>query len=608
MKTENFQSNLAAFNPIDRHFAALMARLTGGDPAVELAAALVSHGRSLGHICVDLTTFTPDALPPELRDLKFPKPAAWLKQLRKAAVVGRPGEFKPLILDDANRLYLHRYWQYEFDLAASLRRRAAADAENFPAKATGEKLARLFPAIATGETDWQKVAAFAAARKNLCVISGGPGTGKTRTAVLLLALLLEQADDARLRIALCAPTGKAAARLQETVKKAKASLPCTDAIKARLPEEAKTIHRLLGAIPDSAFFRHNAENPLPLEVVVVDEASMVDLALMAKLVAAVPLKTRLILLGDKDQLASVEAGAVLADICNTGAPQTYSKKFLADFSAATGETISGETGAEKINPLADSIVELRKNYRFSEHSPIAPFSRAVNTGNATAALKLLADAAAGAPLFCRATPEPAALKAALKPVVLENYRACLRAENPAAALKAFGQFRILCALRGGPYGVENVNRLVAEILAEAGLIAANAENFAGRPVLVTRNDYHLGLFNGDIGMVLADGGELRAFFPGAENQLRKFLPLRLPEHETAFAMTVHKSQGSEFERVLFILPRDDSPVLTRELVYTGLTRASAQVELWAGERLLRTAVERPTRRRSGLRDALWPSP
>ena len=312
------------------------------------------------------------------------------------------------------------------------------------------------------------------------------------------------------------------------------------------------------------------------------------------------------MLGDKDQLASVEAGAVLADICNTGAPQTYSKKFLADFSAATGETIADETGAEKINPLADGIVELRKNYRFGEHSAIAQFSRAVNTGNATAALELLADATTGSPLFCRATPEPAALKTALKPVVLENYHAYLRAENPAAALKAFGQFRILCALRGGPYGVENVNRLVAEILAEAGLIAAGAENFAGRPVIVTRNDYQLGLFNGDIGMVLADGGELRAFFPGTENQLRKFLPLRLPEHETAFAMTVHKSQGSEFARVLFILPRDDSPVLTRELVYTGLTRARAQVELWAGERLLRTAVERPTRRRSGLRDALWP--
>ena len=277
MKTENSHSKLAAFQPIDRHFAGLMARLAGGAPAVELAAALVSHGRSLGHICVDLTTLTPDALPPELRDLKFPKPAAWLKQLRKAAVVGRPGEFNPLILDDANRLYLHRYWQYEFDLATALRRRAETSAKIFDAKSTGEKLARLFPATATGETDWQKVAAFAAARKNLCVISGGPGTGKTRTAVLLLALLLEQAGDARLRIALCAPTGKAAARLQETVKKAKASLPCADDIKARLPEEAKTIHRLLGALPDSAFFRHNAANPLPLEVVVVDEASMVDL-------------------------------------------------------------------------------------------------------------------------------------------------------------------------------------------------------------------------------------------------------------------------------------------------------------------------------------------
>jgi exodeoxyribonuclease V alpha subunit len=292
---------LFALNPIDRHFASFLGRMADNDPEVQLAAALVSYSRSQGHICLDLEAFDGDgtgrSVPDDLRGFCFPKASDWVKRLGTSPVVGKPGTFAPLILDDQARLYLHRYWSYETDLAGAIKRMAQEHTLQLDWKLLGEGLTRLFPSEAAGEVNWQMVAAFAAIRKRLCIISGGPGTGKTRTVVLLLALLLEQADNANLRIALAAPTGKAAARLQEAVKNAKAALPCSQEIKDRLPEEASTIHRLLRSIPDSPYFRHNAENPLPVDAIIVDEASMVDLALMAKLVAAIPASARLILLG-----------------------------------------------------------------------------------------------------------------------------------------------------------------------------------------------------------------------------------------------------------------------------------------------------------------------
>ena len=598
-----------ALAPIDRHFAGLMSRLAGGSPEVKLAAALASQQRRLGNICVDLDEYKINPPPVELaRELGcdgWPEKSAWIKQLKRSFVVGQPGEFKPLILDAQNRLYLQRYWKYEAELAATILRLAREKIPPVDPQKLTTGLLRLFPEVAGETINWQSVAAFAALRQRLCIISGGPGTGKTRTVVVLLALLLEQ--NPALSIALAAPTGKAAARLQDAVKNAQAALVCDSAIKDRLPTNASTIHRLLGSIPDAAHFRHNAENPLPFDAVVVDEASMVDLALMAKLVAAIPDSGRLILLGDKDQLASVEAGAVLADLCNGDQPRSFSREFTADFKAVTGQPLPAANGVA--SELADCIVELQKNYRFGDHSGIHRLSCAVNEGDSETALTILRESARspGSQIAWKTLPPPAALKAALKPHVLSRYQEYLQASDPAEALAAFGRFRILCALRNGPYGVENLNRLVEEILTEAGLIHARERFYAGRPLMVVRNDYNLKLFNGDIGFIRAGANrELRACFAGPEQTLREILPLRLPEHETAYAMTVHKSQGSEFERVLLILPKDDSVVLTRELVYTGLTRASTEIELWADPELYDTAVRRKISRRSGLREALWP--
>ncbi len=548
--------------PLDAHFAALMQRLHGAPhAALALAARTVSAWRAAGHICVPLGQIAGDGLAATLRGTE---------------VVGAPGSFKPLILD-GDRLYLQRYWQYEAQLAAAILKRVGADPACDEALLQ-RGLARFF-GEAGKETDWQRVAAETAVRRSFTVITGGPGTGKTWTVVAVLALLHEQAAarGSRLRVALAAPTGKAAARMKESIQRTAAGNAdfCT-----ALKQEATTLHRLLGTIPDSPFFRHDAERPLAVDAVIVDEASMVDLALMAKLFAAVPAGARIVLLGDKDQLAAVEAGNVLGDICNA---------------------------AGSLAPIGRHIVELRENRRFTRDSGIHRLSVLVNAGDAAGALALLAGGThadiASAPL-----PAPAALAGLLRARVIEGYRACVATDDPRAALLQLGSFRILCALRRGPFGVENLNRLAEQTLADAGLIEPEAAFFRGRPVLITTNDYTLGLFNGDVGLVLPDAeaaGELRVWFLDATGALRRILPARLPAHETVFAMTVHKSQGSEFGRVLLVLPDRDTPIATRELIYTGITRAREAVEIWHHPASLRAAIARRTERASGLRDLLW---
>lgn len=574
------------FSDLDRHFAGFIELQSGGNrPLLALAAALVSRARGEGNICLDLAALAGTPFPEKPADdakpVKLPALSAWLKELKAAPAVGSPGQFCPLVLDADDRLYLHRYWQYEQSLAAEILRRAGAAGENFDEAALGEKLRALFPAKSGAEVDWQAVAAFAAAQKKFCVISGGPGTGKTHTLVLILALLLELDATRKLRIAVAAPTGKAAARIQESIRQIKSALNCSDEIKAQLPEDATTIHRLLDYRPDSTSFRHNAENPLPFDVVAVDEASMADLALMAKLFQAIPPNARVILLGDKDQLASVEAGAVLGDIC-----------------AAAGEN--------KNSPLAPCVVQLKKNYRFGEDSAIFHMSRAINDGDPERVFRLLrdVDGKANSDLVTAALPERAKLKAALKKKVIAGFGDFLKAADPLAAIAALGRFRVLCALREGSFGVTGLNRVIEEILDEAGLIQRAEIFYARRPVMVTQNDYHLKLFNGDLGVIWHDAGGPRACFAGADHSLRQFLPLRLPAHETAYAMTVHKSQGSEFDRVLFVLPDKPSPILTRELLYTGITRARKNIELWFDEKVFWAALGQRVQRNSGLRDSL----
>jgi exodeoxyribonuclease V alpha subunit len=596
---------------LDIHFARFLSRLADKNVSgLSLAASLVSSYTRQGHVCLDLSSVEgKELLQGEngIDPVVCPELNTWCKQLRETAVVGNPGEYKPLILDDRSRLYLFRYWEYQEKLADSIRRRIHDTGVDSDIGLLKEELIRLFPFNETEEINWQRVAAFTALTKQFCVISGGPGTGKTSIVATILALLLKQAKSERLRIALIAPTGKAAAKLQEAIRSMKTKLACPNSIKEEIPEEASTIHRMLGFIPDSPYFRHNAKNTLPVDVVVVDEASMVDLALMSKLIQALPLQARIMLLGDKDQLASVEAGAVLGDICDTGTEHSFSQGFCKDCKEVTGYTIHTQQNVTPESEIRDCIIQLEKNYRFGSDSGIGAVSYAVNTGDGDRAIKCM-KSAVYEDITWKSLPHPNDLPQVIKATIIQGYGDYLRARNPFEVFQVFERFQILCAIRQGPFGVAALNILAEKILREESLINPDRRWYPGRPVLITRNDYTLRLFNGDMGIVLSDpsvNNELRVFFPSTDGTVKKFHPFRLPEHETVYAMTVHKSQGSEFDKVLLVLPDRESPVLTRELIYTSITRAKKSVEIWGNENVFRTAVSRYIERTSGLRDALW---
>lgn len=396
-------------------------------------------------------------------------------------------------------------------------------------------------------------------------------------------------------------------RLQEAIKKTKRALRCPGAIKELIPENASTIHRLLGSIQGSPYFRFNAENELPVDLVVVDEASMVDLPLMSKLVQSLPPQAQLILLGDKDQLASVEAGAVLGDICDRGRSHAFSPGFAKSIEDITGYRLGESDGEVDGSGLQDSIVLLTRSYRFGAESGIGAVSRAVNQGDAQQAMAILRDEEHGDTTW-KNLPEPQRLSYGIKNTVVQGFRNTLKAKTPEEAFEHLESFRVLCALREGPYGVVALNAMIEGALRKQRLIDHGQRWYKGRPVMITINDYNLNLFNGDVGIVFPDSAskmELRAFFPGEDGKMRRLHPVRLPAHETIYAMTVHKCQGSEFDRILLILPDRDTPVLTRELIYTGITRARKEVTIMGREEVFGQAVPKTIERTSGLRDALW---
>jgi exodeoxyribonuclease V alpha subunit len=593
--------------PLDVYFGRFMGQLAGGEvPELILAAALASSHTREGHICLSLPAVAGETLVEGEGGegaVRCPPLSSWRERLVATCVVGRAGEYRPLVLDAGNRLYLYRYWEYQERLAEAIRERVRKVQEGPDSAVLAERLARLFPEEEPDGINWQKVAAFTALRRRLCVISGGPGTGKTSTIARILALLVEQSPQ-RQAIALSAPTGKAAARLQEAVKEAGERLDAPPEVKAALPQDASTLHRLLGSVPGSPRFRHTKRNPLPVDAVVVDEASMVDLPLLSKLVQALPSHGRLILLGDRDQLASVEAGSALGDICDSAGEGGFSRSFGEELRQVAGYGLEVGEGDDRPR-LRDCIIHLKKSYRFGSGSGIGALCRAINVGDGQVAAGLLGG---GHPdLGWRRLPPPERVPGAMRSLVEEGFAEYLQSDEPSESLRCLEQFRILCAVREGPYGLVALNRAVEGILRERGLITSGSPWYRGRPVMITKNDYNLRLFNGDVGVVLPDAaasGQLRVFFLAPEGGMRKLHPLVLPEHETVYALTVHKSQGSEFDRVLLILPDTESRVLTRELIYTGISRARARVDIWGNEAVFRNAVSRRIERTSGLQDAL----
>ncbi|MFZ5519323.1 MAG: exodeoxyribonuclease V subunit alpha [Candidatus Zhuqueibacterota bacterium] len=601
--------NQSKFSRLDIHFASFMVELSRGkSDELALAAALVSYHTRQGHICLDLATMAGKKLA-QMDDAAAPvfcpELADWRSALLRSEVVGAPGQFTPLILDGKNRLYLYRYWDYENALITAIQARVNAPVElesrNLPAA-----LATYFPDDNADEPDWQRIAGFVSLAQKFVVISGGPGTGKTTTVAKILALLI-QTSRSGLNIALAAPTGKAAARLQEAIQSARQKLNCPEYVKQAIPEKTSTIHRLLAPRADSPYFRFNEKNPLAVDVVVVDESSMVDLALMAKLVRALPADARLILLGDKNQLASVEAGAVLGDVCDAGRPHSFTASFRERLKreAEIHSPEAGETADS--HPIQNCIVQFQKSYRFKSDSGIAAVSRAIHAGDSVAAFVTLSHPDRD-DIRWQGLPRPDALLSSVREKVTGFYGQFREVIEPEQAFRLFERFCILCALREGPYGVVSLNAMIESALRENHLISGENVWYPGRPVLVTTNDYQLRLYNGDVGFAFSDpasNGELRVFFPALDGAIRKYHPMRLPAHETVYAMTIHKSQGSEFDEVLVILPERDSPLLTRELVYTAITRARLRAEIWTPESVFKTAVSRRISRSSGLRDSLW---
>lgn len=599
------------FSALDFYFAVTLCRLADeADPLVLLAAAVVSRETARGQICVDLSTMADLPVISQTGEavggLRWPGKTLWMKALQQSPLVAESAATAPLVRDCVGRLYMARYWDYQQRLVTQLLQRAQKRVETVTEEILAQGLDHFFPQASPPlAIDLQRHAARKSVHRYLTVISGGPGTGKTTTVVRILALIIEQAlaaGEAPPRIRLAAPTGKAAARLNEAIAAAKnderiGGIPNAESVMALIPESAMTLHRLLGmGGQGSNRFRHDERRQLPVDVLVVDESSMVDLSLMTRLVEALPQSARLILLGDKDQLSSVEAGAILGDIC-----QGISSKTPAIFESQTGK--DSVSGAD----IGQCIVHLIHSYRFDDKSGIGPLSRAINEGDAERVISyLLNPALPSVSLIEGDTLEE--LTAPLCLLVQRHYIPCMIEKDPLLRLNRFQQFRILCAHRKGPLGADAVNSVVAGMLKEKTGIETGGEWFDGRPIMVTRNDYQMGLYNGDIGVIgpsPEDPAVFAAFFPATEPPLRTVSPHRLPFHETVFAMSVHKSQGAEFDHVLLILPPRRSPIVTRELLYTAVTRARKSVTLFGSQVVIREALRSPVQRASGIGEQLW---
>ncbi|MCX3307412.1 exodeoxyribonuclease V subunit alpha [Pantoea vagans] len=591
--------------PLDIQFARLVA--TESQPALLLAAACVSAEAGEGHVCLPLSNLCEDSLfagrQPALAQAIWQaagKPDDWPSHLADWSAVSDGSRVTPLVLSN-QRLYLHRLWHSEGRVADFF---AAQDVKTaFDMRAAGDVLNSLF---GDQPENWQKIAAAVALTRKTAVISGGPGTGKTTTVAKLLAALI-RLNPGALRIQLAAPTGKAAARLTESLGRALQDLAVSNEERRRFPAEATTLHRLLGAQPDTQRLRYHAGNPLHLDVLVVDEASMVDLSMMAKLIAALPAHARVVFLGDRDQLASVEAGAVLGDICRC-TESGYSLARAEQLALLTGCTLQGSDDGQA-PVVRDSICLLQKSYRFDASSGIGQLAKAINLGDAE---QVRAVFAAAHDDVSYQTLNSAEAYQVMLDEVAQGYQPFLQLirqqADPAEVIAAFGRYQLLCALRDGPFGVQGLNQRIEQRLMQLQRIrrpGIGSRWYAGRPVMITRNDSALGLFNGDIGITLRDEeGNLKVFFPLPDGSIKAIQPSRLPSHETAWVMTVHKSQGSEFDHTALVMPTQFLPVLTRELVYTAITRARRQLTIYSEPGVFQRAVQLQTQRRSGLVERL----
>jgi exodeoxyribonuclease V alpha subunit len=634
-------NNAGVIVAADVHTSRLLARLAGvTDEAVMLALALAVRAPRTGHVFVDLAQAPDTCLPAEdsgvqPATLPWPEPEAWLAAVMAATDLVAVGEEEAAAVRAARllgtRLYLDRYWREERGLAAALLELGAGGIRRAEIAPLTEGVARLFP---NGRDRLQRAAAASAVLRGVSVIAGGPGTGKTTTVAGLVALLIEQTaliGAPPPLIGLCAPTGKAAARLEEAVREQAEVMSVEASVRDLLKElRASTIHKLLGWRPGSrSRFRHDAGNRLPHDVVIVDETSMVGLSLMVRLLEAVRSDARVVLVGDPDQLTAIAAGAVLRDIVGpsalglrlttgtralleriTGGPLPGGTPTSPTPIPTSATPTSAPTTRGGAPAFGDGVVVLERGHRFG--AEIGAVATAIRRGDPDATLATLrggGEAVRWLPVDAGGEEDSGP---ALDLLREESVRAgsaiiaAARTGDGAAALGALGRFRLLCAHRHGPYGVSTWTREIETWLGAAvpDFVPGEPE-YAGRPLLITENDYELGLMNGDTGVVVRGEGERLSAVFERDGELVAFAPSRLSAVETLHAMTIHKSQGSQFDTAAVLLPSPDSRILTRELLYTAVTRARRRLIVIGSAESLRAAVGRPVARATGLQERLW---
>ncbi|MDT8427313.1 MAG: exodeoxyribonuclease V subunit alpha [Pseudomonadales bacterium] len=597
-----------ALSALGYAFARFVTRYAGEplDSLLGLSAALVSETNQQGDVCLNLDVHANKPVFVQLDDTgteaitlpKVPALPQWLLYLDSKPCVGKPGEMAPLILD-GEKLYLGKFWHYENMVAQQIGNRVGL-VPGLDYQVLQAGLHRLFPeqADSSEQVNWQMLATAIAVSRYFAVISGGPGTGKTTTVVKVLALLLEQ--DPQMRIHLAAPTGKAAARMVESIRQRKHAIPDAD-VRNRIPDQASTLHRLLSF--NGRKFRKNRDNRLVTDCVVVDEASMIDMTLMTRLLAALPDDCRVILLGDRDQLASVEAGSVLGDITGHGIDIVYSATQLDLLNSLTGERLVQDSQRSSLPEIANCIGLLQTSYRFHASSVLGRFAQLINAGQAEQALALIRQSDSSVS-WLEANDRENDRQVVMRAV--EQYSGYLRCQSPATALQEFNRFRVLCAVHEGPSGDLSLNHEIEVSLQQTGLLDPGQMTadalYHGKPVMVTANDYELNLFNGDTGLAWRnDAGKLRIWFQTADGAVRDISPDTLPAWVPAWALTIHKSQGSEYDCVVLTLPQQaSSPLLCRELVYTAITRARHEVLVHASETVFIAACQHEIVRSTGL--------
>lgn len=589
------------FNDVHQQFAEYF-----GIPALKPYAYLLSKKLSEGHICLHLDK--PPAGPEELPAF-YPLPAGGSQPLKSIPLVGKDGDDSHPFVLYQDRLYLQRYYRYETGFLRRIGQFLAEEKELLPHRlALLQQHSAFIGALFAGtgndaatqddRVDWPLAAAITGILQSFTIITGGPGTGKTTTVAKILAILY--ATHPQLKVALAAPTGKAAARMAESLRHT--SLPLADTILEQFKAlQPSTIHRLLKPMAGTPAFRHNSQQPLDYDVVIVDECSMIDVALFAKLLDAIAPGTRLILLGDKDQLASVEAGSLFGDLCKAQPVlNVFSAERVSLINAFIGNPASqipaSHIGDGHGHPLFEHLVELRRSHRFTGHTGIGAFSKAVIRNDQDGLDRFLSTAADEQVII---DPHYADT---LFEKFITGYKAFIEEDDIPAALKKLNALRVLCAVREGEQGVKALNSRIEKYLDGKKLIEYTVPFYANRPIILTRNYYEHGLFNGDTGIIRPNKeGMLMAWFEDSNGELKSIMPGYLSEAETAFAMTIHKSQGSEFDEVLVVLPAHaDAPLLTRELLYTAVTRAKKKVFIQGTGDTIRAAAGREVERASGI--------